>query len=75
MTCATAVGAADEFAEPVVDHYLLELTVSTEPMAAGRLMITVFSASIPDLEGRSRAVVMDNIGRAFPHAGWTMIAS
>jgi len=42
-------------------------------MASDRLMVTVFSGSIPDSEGRSRAVVMDNIGRAFRHAGWTMI--
>ena len=52
-----------------------ELRVDAEPMAGSGIKVAVYSNSVPDAPQRSRAQVMDNIARAFLHAGWTLIPS
>lgn len=51
------------------------LQVDAEAMAGSGITMTVYSDSIPESPDRSRVQVMDNIARAFRHAGWVMIPS
>ena len=52
-----------------------ELRVDAEPMAGSGITVAVYSGSIPDSPQRGRVQVMDNIAKAFLHAGWVMIPS
>jgi hypothetical protein len=52
-----------------------ELRVDAEAMAGSGITVTVYSGSIPDSPQRGRVQVMDNIDRAFRHAGWGLIPS
>lgn len=52
-----------------------ELRVDAEAMAGSGITVTVYSGSIPDSPQRGRVQVMDNIHRAFGHAGWVLIPS
>jgi len=52
-----------------------ELRVDAEPMAGPGIKVAVYSNSVPHSPHRSRAQVMDNVARAFLHAGWVLIPS
>ena len=49
------------------------VNISCEPMYGDGLCVEVFSESIPDTRDRPRRLVMENVGRAFMHAGWTLL--